>query len=435
MIGLFMVLPVFSLYAQTLGGATATLIGVGMGIYGLAQALFQIPFGILSDRCGRKPMIVIGLVIFAIGSLIAGCAHSIWLLILGRTLQGIGAVGSTILAMIADLTREEQRSKAMAITGMSIGFSFTLAMLLGPLLTKWMTVSQLFYLAALFGIAAISVLYLFVPTPQHVSWHRDAEPELASFLKLLIAPELAKLNSGIFILHAIFTASFVVIPISLLDNAGLPANEQWLLYLPTLLLASFFALTLIGIAERQQRAKPYFLGGILLLTLSEILLWQAQANLTLVFIGLSCFFAGFSLLEAFLPSLVSRIAPVTRKGSALGIYSSAQFLGIFVGGVLGGWLYGQYHFFGVYLFCVILGLIWFALALCMQPPRYLVTRMLRLSPTQQKQWESIAGQLHQIPGIVEAVLIIEDSTAYLKMERGTIQHPDFIRLKELLQSE
>jgi len=435
MVGLFMVLPVFSLYAHQLTGATPTLIGLALGIYGLSQALFQIPFGALSDRFGRKPIIVIGLIIFALGSLVAGMAHSIFLMIIGRALQGIGAVGSTILALMADLTREDQRTKAMAISGITIGFSFSVAMFVGPVLTKWMTVNNLFFIAVVFGLAGILILYTSVPTPLSTKWHRDTEPELKSFLKLLTAPELAKLNIGIFILHAIFTASFIVIPISLYHFAGLASDRQWLLYLPTLLGSFIIALFCIAMAERKQQLKPYFLGGIIALALAETLLWKAPGNLALTATGLCLFFGGFSLLEAFMPSLISRTAPAARKGSALGIYSCSQFFGIFIGGVLGGWLYGKFSYPGVYLFCIVLALFWSALAFLMQPPRYLVNQMWRILPSQKHEWEAYAAKLHAIPGMVEVTFIADDGMAYLKMERGAQQHPDFIRLKEQLQSE
>lgn len=235
MIGLFMVLPVFSLYAIKLPGATPARIGLAMGIYGLSQAIFQIPFGSLSDRFGRKPIITLGLLIFVIGSLIAALAQSMNMLIIGRALQGVGAVGSTLLAMMADLTREDQRTTSMALAGMTIGLSFAMAMLLGPLLTQWVSVNQLFLFAMCFGLFAIYILYAHTPTPDTLKWHRDTEPELSVFLKLLIAPQLAILNSGIFILHAIFTASFIVIPINLDHFLGLPAKHQWVLYLPSLL--------------------------------------------------------------------------------------------------------------------------------------------------------------------------------------------------------
>lgn len=430
MVGLFMVLPVFSLYATHLHGATPLLIGLSMGIYGLAQALFQIPFGSLSDRFGRKPIIFLGLTIFALGSLIAGFAHSITLMILGRALQGMGAVGSTILAMLADLTREDQRTKAMAISGITIGFAFSIAMFVGPILTKWMAINDLFFIATALGLVAMGLLYTSVPTPLNITWHRDTEPELKSFLKLLVTPELAKLNIGIFILHAIFTASFVVIPITLKNFLGYEANQQWVLYLPTLLAAFFISLVCIGMAERKRQLKPYFLGGIIALALSEIFFWLTPNHLSLVAVSLGLFFGGFSLLEAFMPSLISRTAPAARKGSALGIYSCSQFFGIFVGGVFGGWLYGNFSFTGVYLFCLCLALFWLALAFFMQPPRYLITQMWRLLPSQQNDWDHIANKLRVIPGIVEVTFIAEDSMAYLKMERGTAQHPDFIFLKD-----
>ena len=435
MIGLFMVLPVFSLYTHQLQGATPFLIGLAMGVYGLAQAFLQIPFGTLSDRIGRKPIIFIGLLIFAAGSIMAACAHSITLMIIGRALQGAGAVGSTILALMADLTTEEQRTKAMAISGITIGFSFSLAMLIGPLLIKWLAVNDLFFVAALLGLVAILVLFISVPTPTHLRWHSDTEPELQSFLTLLVSPDLAKLNIGILILHAIFTASFIVIPISLQHYAGLSADHQWGLYLPTLLVAFVVSLACIGMSERKQKLKPYFLSGIALLGMAEFLLWIAHTNLLLASIGLCLFFTGFSLLEAFLPSLVSRTAPAGRKGSALGIYSCSQFLGIFIGGVLGGWIYGKFNLPGVYLFCVTLAFFWLVIAFFMKPPRYLVTRTLRLNSAQQQRWQSFAAALQIIPGIVEVTLIAEDGVAYLKMERAAAQHPDFIRLQEQLQSE
>jgi MFS family permease len=435
MIGLFMVLPVFTLYAQELQGATPTRIGMAVGIYGLAQALFQIPFGALSDRVGRKPIILFGLLIFIVGSLIAGFSHSITMMMVGRTLQGVGAVGSTILAMMADLTREEHRTTSMAIAGMTIGFSFALAMLVGPVLTKWMPVSYLFLLAACFGVMAIFILFSATPTPRIERWHRDAEPEWRSFLTLLIQPDLAKLNIGIFILHAIFTASFVVIPISLHQFLQLPANQQWELYLPTLSVAFIAVLICAGNAERKQQIKFYFLSSIIALAMAELLLWLTPNSMMLTAISLGLFFAGFSLLEAFLPSLISRAAPASRKGSALGIYSCAQFFGIFVGGALGGWLFGIYSFAGVYLFCLILSLFWLALSWLMQPPRHLVTQMLRLLPAQHQNWHLYAKKLHVIPGMVEVTFIAEDGVAYLKMERETKTHPDLIRLKEQIQSE
>ncbi len=373
LLGLFMILPVFALYARDLMGATPFLIGMAMGIYGLTQGLLQIPFGMLSDHLGRKPVITAGLCIFIIGSVIAACSHSIYIMILGRALQGAGAVGSTIIAMIADLTREEQRTKAMAINGMTIGMSFSLAMILGPLLVNVIHVSGIFWLAAIFSIIAILLVFFVVPTPEHSTWHSDAEPEAAQFFTLLKEPQLARLNMGVFFLHAIFTASFVVIPIGLQKLAGLPGDKQWHLYLPALLLAFVFSLLMIVYAEKNQQVKRFFLIGIATLGISELILTGWTSNILLSAAALWLFFTGFSLLEAFLPSYVSRTAPKARKGTAMGIYSCSQFLGIFVGGSLGGWLYGTFGLAHVYLFSALLTLLWFAIASGMKNPQHSVS--------------------------------------------------------------
>ncbi len=434
MIGLFMVLPVFSLYASSLTDSTPTLVGVAMGIYGLFQAIFQVTFGSWSDRIGRKPAILMALIIFAAGSAISGLASSIEMMIIGRTLQGIGAIGSTSLALLADLTRENQRTKSMMVAGMTIGFSFSLAMLIGPVLTQWLSVSGLFYAAAVMAALAAVILYMYVPTPVTLRWHRDTEPELKSALRLLVMPDLARLNIGIFILHAVFTASFVVIPIAIHEYSGLATSQQWQIYLPALLGALAISLVCIGFAERRQQIKHYFLGGILAMATAECLLWSGAQNITTVTAGIGLFFAGFTLLEAFLPSLISRTAPASSKGSAMGLYSCAQYSGIFAGGVLGGWLYSQFHFSGVYIFCVSLTLIWFIIAVSMRQPRYLVTQVIRLAPSQQPNWATFAAKLQNIPGMAEVTLVTEDNLAYVKMERKTTHDPDFIRIKEQLQS-
>lgn len=365
MLGLFMILPVFALYANQLQNATPALIGLAMGIYGLTQGLFQIPFGMLSDHVGRRKIIALGLLIFILGSIICALSDSIFHLIIGRALQGIGAVGSTIIAMVADLTREEQRTKAMAISGMTIGASFALAMILGPIFANWI---NLFWLATLFGAVAIMLLYSWVPTPTKPVWHSDTEPEITQFGALLKEPELIRLNIGIFILHAVLTASFVILPLSLQNLAGLHGNQQWMMYLPTLIAAFLLSVPFIILAEKQKRLKTYFLGAIVTLGCAELLLWFFAKNLLISALSLLLFFAAFSLLEAFLPSLISRSAPSSRKGTALGIYSCFQFLGIFVGGSLGGWLFGAFGLTNVYLFCVILIGIWFVIAFNMKKP-------------------------------------------------------------------
>ena len=363
MLGLFMILPVFSLYADQLIGATPTLIGIAMGIYGLTQGIFQIPFGILSDKIGRRQVITMGLCIFILGSVISAMSDSITGMIIGRALQGVGAVGSTIIAMIADLTREEQRSKAMAVAGMTIGMSFALAMMLGPLFANWINI---FWLAAIFGVVAIFLLFTWVPTPPVSTWHADAEPKLGLFWTLLKEPNLMRLNAGIFLLHAILTASFVILPLSLQNLAGLQSNQQWLLYLPILLVAFLLSIPCIIIAEKKHLLKPFFLGAIAAMGCAEFCLWFFADFLLLSAVSLLLFFTAFSVLEAFLPSLVSKTAPRAKKGTALGIYSCSQFLGIFVGGSCGGWLYGAFGLTDVYLLCAALTILWLLIAFKMK---------------------------------------------------------------------
>jgi predicted MFS family arabinose efflux permease len=258
----------------------------------------------------------------------------------------------------------------MAIIGMTIGMSFSLAMLVGPVLNPWLHVNGIFWLAAGLSALAIILLYTHVPQPVKTEWHADTEPELHSFSSVLKNADLMRLNIGIFLLHAVFTASFVVIPISLQTLAGLSANQQWMLYLPTLMLAFIASIPLIILAEKKQRLKQFFFGAIVMLGIAELLLWTLAGSLAISAVSIFLFFAGFSVLEAFLPSLVSKTAPSARKGTALGIYSCSQFLGIFVGGSLGGWLYGAFGLTNVYLFCTLLTILWATIAFRMKNPQH-----------------------------------------------------------------
>ncbi len=371
LLGLFMVLPLFSLYAHQLRGATPFLIGASLGVYGLTQGLLQIPFGMISDHIGRRKVIAFGLLIFIVGSIITALSHTITGVIIGRALQGAGAVGSTIMAMIADLTRPEQRTKAMAIAGMTIGMSFTLSIMLGPLLANWFSMSGMFWLAAGFGLLGILVLFTVVPSYQpeernscHPEERSDeGSPSRREILRCarddkLFSPTLSHLYLSIFFLHAIFTATFVVVPISLDKLAGLPGHEQWYLYLPLMLLAFMISIPMIMTAEKNHKLKSYFLIAIGLMGVAQLFWWLFAKNLFISSVSLLLFLTAFTLLEAFLPSLISKSAPPSRKGTALGIFSSSQFLGIFAGGTLGGWLYGQWSLHAVYFLCVLIVLIW-----------------------------------------------------------------------------
>ncbi|MES2219250.1 MAG: MFS transporter [Pseudomonadota bacterium] len=373
LIGLFMVLPVFAPYANNLMFATPTMVGLAMGIYGLTQCLLQIPFGMLSDRIGRKPVIAAGLIIFIIGSIIAAFAHSIYFMILGRALQGAGAVGSAIIAALADFTRVEQRTKAMAINGIMIGFSFMLAMVLGPALASVFHIQGIFWLAAGFSMTGIILLFTLIPAAPKAVWHADTEAAPNQFLTLLKDPLLARLYIGVFLLHAMFTASFCAIPEALQNHLSLPENKQWQIYVPALALAFIATLLLIMVSEKKRLVKRFFMLAIVLLGLSESILLLGMDSKQLSLLGLCGFFTGFSVLEAFLPSYVSRAAPRARKGTALGIYSCAQFLGIFVGGMLGGFSFSVFGIADVYLFCAALALLWLAIAFHMKDPQYSTT--------------------------------------------------------------
>lgn len=365
MLGLFMIYPVFAVWARGLPGATATTIGLALGVYGLTQALLQIPFGFLSDRIGRKRIIAAGLVLFAFGSVVAALAPTIELMILGRLLQGAGAIGSTVLALAADLTRVEHRTKAMAIIGITIGAAFAVAMVVGPVLNAWIGIRGIFWLTAGLAGLGIGILYVLVPPAPAPGRDAEAEPVARLFRGVLANRELQRLDVSIFMLHAVLTASFLTIPFVLVD-AGVALSRQWLVYLPVLLASVALLVPLIIVAERG-RMRAVFLATIALLALAELLLGLG-ANLAVVVIALLAFFTAFNVLESALPSLISRAAPAGAKGTAMGIYSSSQFLGIFVGGAAGGWIKGHWGLEGVVGFCVALTLVWWSVAWFVRPP-------------------------------------------------------------------
>jgi len=440
MLGLFMILPVFALYAQNLPNTSPTLIGLAIGIYGLTQAFFQIPFGMLSDRFGRKPMILIGLLIFAGGSVIAASSASILGIIIGRALQGAGAISAVILALTADLTREEHRTKAMAILGMSIGASFLLALVMGPLFSHWMGVQGIFWITALFAGIGIALLFFIVPQPTQSHFHRDTEPVPAQFKKILQNTQLLRLNFGILVLHLVITALFVVMPIVLKDNLGIVSH--WKIYLSVLLAAAATMLPFVIIAEKYRLTKIIFITAIAILSIAELSFSYFKNNASAIIFLLYVFFTAFSLLEANLPSLISRIAPADGKGTAMGIYSSAQFFGAFLGGLCGGWLQQHYSIDAVFIFCAVLVGLWFIFAVTMESPRYLSNHLINTGDIDKQQAQEltehlkkIAGvveaviteHLKKIAGVVEAVIIIEDRTAYLKVDR---QHLNTVALNK-----
>src|SRR3990167_8771683 len=417
MLGLFMILPFFSVYATHLAYATPTLIGIALVAYGLTQACLQIPFGALSDRWGRKKVITIGLLIFAVGSMVAALSHSIYGIILGRALQGAGAMGSTLLAMAADLSRDENRSKAMAILGLTIGFSFFIAIIIGPVIHQWLHLSGIFWTIFALALIALLVLHTVVPNPPPLFINTTTEYQRHQLVDVLKNNALLRLNVGIFTLHAMLTATFLAVPVLLTQNLNLSQHHQIFLYLNVMLICFVLMFPLIIVAEKKRQLRRVFLAAILTLILTELLLAHFQHSLILIELSLLGFFTAFSILEACLPSIVSKIAPIKRKGTAMGIYSTFQFLGIFMGGTLGGVIFGHFHLVGLFLFCAILGTLWLWIASTMSEPPYLSTYIFQLKSHQLHQ---LHLHLTELQGVSEVAVMPNENLIYVKADNKII---------------
>jgi len=420
MLGLFMILPVFAIYATSLPGQNDFLTGIAIGVYGLTQALFQIPMGMLSDKIGRKPVIIGGLVVFALGSLVAASADDIWIIIIGRAIQGSGAIAAVVMALASDLTREENRVKVMAIIGMSIGLSFALAMVLGPVLQGIIGVPGIFMVTVFLAILGILVVKFLVPTPTISTFHRDTELETKNLSQVIFDPQLLRLDFGIMILHTVLTATFLAIPRVLHDNLKFMQADHWQIYLPVLLGSMVLLVPFIIYAERKRKLKQVFSGAIVCLGLAIFGMWSFTNSFTGIVVMLLVFFTAFNLLEASLPSLVAKIAPATKKGTAMGVYSSSQFIGIFIGGLLAGKLSELYGYETIFLMNVVFISIWFLLAISMKQPSYLSTQLLNVGKISEQDAAQLAMQLTNIRGVAEAVVIAKDGIAYLKVDKRAL---------------
>jgi MFS family permease len=372
MLGLFLVLPVFMLEASKYsGGDDPALVGLAMGIYGLTQGLLQIPFGMASDRFGRKRVIVIGLIIFAAGSLLAAAAPTLSWLLAGRALQGAGAVSAAVTALLADLTRDAVRTKAMALVGASIGLMFALSLVVAPPLAAAIGLSGLFVMTGVLAIAGIGIVLWVVPPAPSLDAYPQAS-RLGGLAQVLRHPGLLRLNVGVFVLHAVQLAMWVAVP-ALLVQAGLDKNAHWQAYLPAVLL-SFGFMGAVFAMERRGHLRAVFLASIGMILLVQLgfglLVAQDVGSAALWPLGvlLFVFFCGFNALEATQPSLVTRLAPAHARGAALGVYNTLQSLGFFTGGALGGWLAKSWGAQGLFAACAVAMLVWLVVAWGMQAP-------------------------------------------------------------------
>jgi MFS family permease len=438
MLGLFFFLPVFALHApQIRGGDDLFLVGIALGVYGLSQAILQIPFGMTSDRVGRKPVLYAGLLIFAAGSFLGMIADDIGTMIAARTLQGAGAISSVAMALAADLTREQHRTKVMAMIGAMIGLMFALSLVGAPLLYRVIGMDGLFALTGALCLAALALVKFHVPEPSSPQLAPGRAARGAGSLRAaLLDADLVRLNAGIFILHIVLYAMFVVVP-PLLVQRGVALPE--LLYLPTLLGSFVLMVPAILYADRRNAAKPVLLGAVVLLLGTEAAFAVASAALGGIAVLAALmlgFFVAFNVLEALLPSLVSRLAPAQGRGAAIGVYNTTQTLGVFFGGLVGGWVASRYGTTGVFAVCAVLSAVWLVLAIGMRRPPVTVTvnelSSLTFSVASGVNLDELREALARVPGVREAEVVAAERIARLKVVPGQW---DEHRVRKLITGE
>ncbi|WMY94952.1 MAG: MFS transporter [Arsenophonus sp.] len=356
MLGMLMVLPILTSYGKDLKDANNFLLGLAIGMYGITQALFQIPIGFMSDRFGRKKTIINCLWIFIIGSIIAASTNSIWGVIIGRTLQGSGAISAVIMALLTDLICEKNRTKAIAFIGISFGITFSISIIISPIITHIIGLHGLFWIISLFGLLGILIIKLYVPDPDltNNTLNNDINFIKNTIKNLIKNLTLLKINYGIFCLHSLLIINFIAVPLIMID-LNIPTHQHWKIYLSTLLIAFISIIPFIIYANNEYRTKQVFLLSITILFISELIFYCCNKQLLLILTGLQLFFIAFNIMEILLPSLISKKVDKKYKGAAMGIYSTSQFLGVALGGILGGWLLqlnnDNYIFIVGMLFC------------------------------------------------------------------------------------
>jgi MFS family permease len=431
MLGMFLILPVFAVYAENLPGGNSHTIGLALGMYGLTQALLQLPFGMVSDHLGRKRVIYFGLTLFALGSFVAAMAHDINWIILGRAIQGAGAVNAAVTALIADLTREEHRTKAMAMVGGTIGLTFAASLVLGPAFYQLIGIPGIFAMTGVLALLAMIVVRFVVPDPKISRFHSDAEAVPAKLLGVLRNGDLLRLNFGIFALHAAQMAMFVVIPSALRQTSGLDANHHWQVYLPVLAVSVVFMVPMIIYGEKKAKLKTVFLASVALMLLVELAFVPAIQHFWGIVGVMTLFFIAFNVLEASLPSIVSKIAPTGAKGTAMGVFNTFQSLGLFAGGAIGGFLSFSFGPAAVFEFGAILIGIWLLLAAPMKPLPAVKNLMFPVRELSVPEARDLEVQLTGVSGVTEAKVIMEEGVAYLKVDSHRLDEP---ALRALLPS-
>lgn len=416
MLGMFLILPIFAIYAQTLeGGQNQTMVGLALGAYGLTQVLLQLPFGIASDKYGRKKVIYVGLLIFVIGSVVAAMGTDIVTVIIGRAIQGAGAVSAVVMALVADTTREEHRTKAMATIGGTIGVTFALSLVAGPLLNKSIGVSGIFWMTAILSVFAIGVVKFLVPDPVSSHFHSDTEAAPDKIKDVLSNTQLLRLNFGAFSLHAAQMAMFVVVPFALKETSGMNENQHWLVYLPVLTISFVLMLPAIIYGEKKAKLKPVFIGAVSLMLFAQLLFASTIHHFWGIVSALFFYFIAFNLLEATLPSLISKMAPAASKGTAIGVHNTAQSFGIFIGAVVGGFLSGTYGFSSVFMFCAVLMTVWLVSALGMKTPPSVKTKMYHVESLNEFQASELKHALENMAGVEEVAVLAQEQTLIVKI--------------------
>lgn len=420
MLGMFMVLPVMAIYGQSLQGATPILIGLAVGAYGYTQAILQIPLGIVSDRIGRLPVILIGLLLFLLGSVVAAMSDTIWGVLIGRILQGTGAISAAVMALLSDLTREQHRTKAMAFIGMSIGASFAFAMILGPILANQFGLAGLFWFIAIMAAIGFLLMVFVVPKPNKQQLRRDAGVAKADFIPTLKDMDLFRLDFSIAAVHMVMMANFMALPVVLVSQAGLPKEQHWWVYLVAFIGSAFGMIPMIIYGEKKRKLRKVLFSCVAILLFCSLFFLIHFSALWALVLGTLVFFVAFNTIEAILPSMVSKVAKAGAKGTAMGIFSTSQFLGAGIGASLSGVLIKLGGLPAVFIGSSIICVIWLIVIFKMKEPPYVTSIRLVLSDEQLAN-EHLVPYLMKQEGITDALLASDESAIYVKIDKKHVQ--------------